>query len=144
MSGTTIARRLALGAVALAAALVLAPGAGAGSTATITISHQMRGCHSWSLGSGPIQPSLSVRMSPGTTLRFRNDDVMPHRLIQTAGPRLHVVHPNMNKMSSVASTKLIKKGVYRFTTKAGEDFPWASSMETTGEDHVLHLTVRVK
>lgn len=143
MSGNTIARRLALGAVALAA-LVLAPGAGAGSIATITISHQMRGCHSWSLGSGPIRPSLSIRMSPGATLRFRNDDVMPHRLIQTAGPRLHVVHPNMNKMSSTASTKLMKKGVYRFTTKAGEDFPWASSMETTGEDHVLHLTVRVK
>lgn len=143
MSGTTTARRVALGAAALAA-LTLVPGAGARPTATITISHQMRGCHSWSLGSGPIRPSLSVRMSPGTTLRFKNDDVMPHRLIQTAGPRLRLVHPNMNKMASTAWTRLTKKGVYRFTTKAGEDYPWASSMDTSGEDYVLHLTVLVK
>jgi hypothetical protein len=143
MSGTTIARRLALGAAALGA-LALAPCAGAGPTATITISHQMRGCHAWSLGSGPIRPSLSVRMPPGTTLRFKNDDVMPQRLIQTAGPRLRLVHPNMNKMASTAWTKLTKKGVYRFTTRAGKYFPWAGSNDTAGKDYVLHLTVRVK
>ena len=39
---------------------------------------------------------------------------------------------------------LTQKGVYRFTTKAGEDYRWAGSMKTVGEDNVLQLTVRVK
>jgi len=30
-----------------------------------------------------------------------------------------------------------------FTTKAGEDYSWASNMKTTGEDNVLRLTVTV-
>jgi hypothetical protein len=40
--------------------------------------------------------------------------------------------------------KLLQKGLYRFTTKAGEDYPSMSMMKTVGEDYVLHLTVRVK
>jgi hypothetical protein len=47
-------------------------------------------------------------------------------------------------MASTSTIKLTHKGVYRFTTKAGEDYKWASSMKTVGEDNVLHLTVRVK
>jgi hypothetical protein len=39
---------------------------------------------------------------------------------------------------------LTQKGVYRFTTKPGEDYSWARSMKTVGEDNVLRLTVRVK
>jgi hypothetical protein len=73
------------------ATLVLAPGAGAAPTATVTISHQTRGCHSWALGSGPIRASPSVTVSAGTMLRFRNDDLMPHMLIQAAGPKLRLV-----------------------------------------------------
>ncbi|HEX6662314.1 MAG TPA: hypothetical protein VF025_01455 [Gaiellaceae bacterium] len=136
-------RRLALGGAALAT-LVLAPGAGAAPTATVTISHQTRGCHSWAFASGPVRSSLSVTVSAGTMLRFRNDDLMPHTLIQTAGPKLHLVHPSMKGMASTAWTTLAQKGVYRFTTKAGEDYPSAGSVHTTGEDHVLRLTVRVK
>ena len=70
--------------------------------------------------------------------------VMPHKLIQTAGPRVRLIHQNMSKMASSATVKLTTKGVYRFTTKAGEDYPWAASMKTVGEDNVLRLTVRVK
>lgn len=136
-------RRLALGGAVLAT-LVLAPGAGAAPTATVTISHQTRGCHSWAFGSGPDRASLSVTVSAGTMLRFNNDDLMPHMLVQMAGPKLHLVHPNMNKMASTASATLARKGVYRFTTKAGEDYPSAGSVHTTGEDHILRLTVRVK
>jgi hypothetical protein len=40
--------------------------------------------------------------------------------------------------------KLTQKGLYRFTTKPGEDYAWAGTMKTVGEDNVLHLTVRVK
>jgi hypothetical protein len=54
------------------------------------------------------------------------------------------VHPKMIKMASSATVKLTQKGLYRFTTKAGEDYAWAGSMKTVGEDNVLRLTVRVK
>lgn len=133
-------------ALALAAlsALVVTAAAPAGGTGTISIRHQMRGCHSWSFNSGPFKPSLSVNVKAGTVLRFTNNDVMPHKLIQAAGPKVRLAHPNMLKMASSATVKLTQKGVYRFTTKAGEDYSWASSMKTSGEDHVLQLTVRVK
>jgi plastocyanin len=124
--------------------LVVTAAAPAGGTGTITIAHQMRGCHSWSFNSGPFKPSLSANVKAGTVLRFTNNDVMPHKLIQAAGPKLRLMHPNMLKMGSSATVKLTQKGVYRFTTKAGEDYSWARSMKTSGEDHVLQLTVRVK
>src|SRR6266545_4669068 len=110
-------RRATLGLAALVA-LVITSTAPAGGTATITISHQTRGCHMWQVGNGNPHPSLSTSVKAGTVLRFVNNDVMPHKLMQT--------------------------GVYRFTTKAGEDYPSMSMMKTTGEDYVLHLTVRVK
>ena len=47
-------------------------------------------------------------------------------------------------MASVATLRLTQRGVYRFTTKPGEDFKWAGSMKTIGEDNVLRLTIRVK
>jgi plastocyanin len=131
-------------AAAATAALVIASGAGAGSQTTITISHQMRGCHLWQLNNGPIKPSLSITLKSGTALKFVNNDVMPHRLIQTAGPKVSLVRPNMNRMAATATVMLTKKGVYKFTTKAGEDYKWAAAMKTVGEDHVLHLKVRVK
>jgi plastocyanin len=131
-------------ALAVLSALAVTAAAPAGGTGTITISHQMRGCHSWSFNSGPYKPSLSVNVKAGTVLRFTNNDIMPHKLIQAAGPKVRLAHPNMLKMASSATVKLTQKGVYRFTTKAGEDFSWARSMKTSGEDHVLQLTVRVK
>jgi len=136
-------RRAALVLAALAA-LVVTSAAPAARTATITISHQMRGCHMWQLGAGNLKPSLSVTLRAGTVLRFVNNDVMPHRLIQQAGPKLRVTHANMSHISASTSVKLSRKGVYRFTTKAGEDYPSMSSMKTIGEDYVLHLTVHVK
>ena len=136
-------RGAALGFAALVA-LAVTSAAPAGSSATITIRHQMRGCHSWSFNSGPFKPSLSVSVKAGTVLRITNNDVMPHKLIQAAGPKVRLAHPNMIKMASSATVKLTQKGVYRFTTKAGEDYSWAGSMKTVGEDNVLRLTVRVK
>jgi plastocyanin len=127
-----------------AAALVAVPPAAAGGAATVTISHQMKGCHMWQLGDGNPKVSLVFTVKPGTTLHFVNNDVMPHRLIQQAGPKLTLVRPNMNKMSASMSVKLARAGVYRFTTKAGEDYPWMKSMNTIGKDNVLHLTVHVK
>jgi plastocyanin len=98
----------------------------------------------WQVGSGNPHPSLSTSVKAGTVLRFVNNDVMPHKLVQTAGPKLRLVHANMNHMSASTSVRLAQRGVYRFTTKAGEDYPSMSMMKTTGEDYVLHLTVHVK
>jgi len=133
-------------AVAFAAlgALTVTSAAPAGGGATIAIRHQMHGCHSWSFNSGPFKASQSVSVKAGTVLRFTNNDVMPHKLVQTTGSKLRLVHPNMSKMASSATVTLTQKGVYRFTTKAGEDYAWARSMKTAGEDNVLHLTVHVK
>lgn len=133
---------LALGALV---ALALASSAPAHVTATtITISHHTQGCHVWSVKSGPLRSNLSVVVRSGATLRFVNNDVMPQKLVQTNGPKLRLAHPGMNKMASTTTVKLTRKGMYRFTTKPGEDYRWASTMKTTGEDNVLRLTVRVK
>jgi plastocyanin len=131
-------------ALAALAALMVTSAAPAGGTATIAIKHQMRGCHSWSFNSGPFKASQTVSVKAGTVLRFTNNDVMPHKLVQAAGPRVRLAHPNMSKIGSSASVKLTQRGVYRFTTKAGEDYAWAETMKTVGEDNVLRLTVRVK
>jgi len=129
--------------VLAATALLIVPSASAATT-TITISHQTKGCHMWQVGSANPKVSLSLTVTAGTALRFVNNDVMPHRLIQQAGPKLTLVRPNMKRMSATTSVKLAHPGVYRFTTKAGEDYPWMKSMKTIGEDNVLHLTVHVK
>jgi plastocyanin len=136
-------RGAALGFAALVA-LAVTSAAPAGSGATIAIRHQMHGCHSWSFNSGPFKPSLSVSVKPGTVLKITNNGVMPHKLVQMAGSKLRLVHANMTKMGSSATVTLARKGVYRFTTKPGEDYAWASSMKTVGEDNLLRLTVRVK
>ena len=126
------------------AALAVTSAAPAGSGATIAIRHQMRGCHSWSFNSGPFKPSLSVSIKAGTVLKITNNDVMPHKLTQTSGLKLRIAHSIMSKMASSATVTLAQKGVYRFTTKPGEDYAWAGSMKTVGEDNVLHLTLHVK
>jgi plastocyanin len=130
--------------VAVSAALLTVAPAAAGSTATITISHEMKGCHMWQVGSGKLAPNLNATFKAGTTLRFVNNDIMPHKLIQSGGRKLTLVHPNMNRMSAVSTVKLTHKRMYRFTTKPGEDYKIFAGNETIGEDYVLHLTVRVK
>jgi len=136
-------QKAALSLVAIGALLPVAV-ASAANTATITISHQMRGCHAWSINNGPIRPSLAVNAKAGAIVKFVNNDIMPHKLVQTAGPKLRLVKANMNHMSASMSVKFPQRGVYRFTTKAGEDYKSLAMMKTTGEDYVLHLTVRVK
>jgi plastocyanin len=130
-------------AVVMLAALAVTSAAPAHGIAMVTIRHDMRGCHSWSLNNGPYKPSLTINVRAGTVLSFTNNDIMPHKLLQTRGPNVRLIHPSMNKMASTARVTLVKRGVYRFTTKPGEDYPWAAAMKTVGADNVLHLTVRV-
>jgi hypothetical protein len=50
----------------------------------------------------------------------------------------------MNRVGAVARVQFMKAGVYHFKTKPGEDYSWASHVETKGEDNVLRLTVTVR
>jgi plastocyanin len=130
-------------AAAAAAALIAAAPAAGAPTARITITHVMRGCHAWDLGQGAMRPTMSITVKRGTVMKFVNNDVMPHRLVPTIGPKLRIVRANMNKMAATATARFAQKGVYRLTTVFGAFFPWAASMRT-GKMDVLHLTVRVK
>ncbi len=111
--------------------------------ASVTIRHQTHGCHSWSINGGAGRASLTTTLARGGTIRFVNNDVMSHKLIKTSGPAVRYVgNPSMRHMSASVSVKLAKAGTYRFTTKAGEDYP-GIHVKTIGEDNVLRLTVKV-
>ena len=111
--------------------------------ASVTIRHQTRGCHSWSINGGASSASLATTLARGGTIKFVDNDVMPHKLIKTSGPAVRYVgNPSMRHMSASVSVKFAKTGTYRFTTKAGEDYP-GIHVKTIGEDIVLHLTVKV-
>ena len=148
---------IAAGAVLAAALAVSASGA---ANVSLLIRHQVRGCHAWSVDGGAYKASQTVTVTRGTVLTVVDNDVMPHRLVQLAGPSVRFVNLHtgmtgagmgmsgkaapgaMNHMG--ASTKVVftRSGVYRFTTKAGEDY--MSGMKTIGEDNVLRLKVIVK
>jgi hypothetical protein len=133
--------QLRLVGAALVLAAAFAPGASAHAPKTIMIRHQLRGCHAWSFAGGPFTPSLRIRIDRDTALVVVDDDVMPHKLVQVSGPKAFVTTPSMRHMSARAVVTFRKAGVYRFTTKAGEDY--MKGMKTIGRDNVLRLTVTV-
>jgi plastocyanin len=132
---------LAVGATALAASAAQAHNGPHGTT--IVIRHQMHGCHAWSLDNGPYRAALVVRLHAGSVLTFRNNDVMPHTLVQTSGPAVSYLGKRlMNHVGAALQAAFIKPGVYRFTTRAGDDY--TKGMETKGPDYVLTLKVVVE
>jgi len=135
-------RWIALPAAAAVALLVVAP-ASPRAGATLTIRHQLRGCHSWSVDGGAFKPAQSITLAKSSTLTVVNNDVMPHRLVLVSGPSLTLSRSaNMNHAGAATKVKFAKAGVYKFTTKAGEDY--MKGVETVGEDNVLRLTVTVR
>ena len=111
-------------------------------SSTIMIRHQLRGCHTWSVNGGAYRATLATSLARGGTITFMNMDVMPHKLVKTSGPAIHFADkPNMNHMSATVKVTFSKTGIYKFTTKPGEDY--MKGMKTIGEDNVLHLTVKV-
>ena len=134
-------QRLRIAGLALAATFVVTTTASAHLPKTITIRHQVRGCHAWSFAKGPYKSSLTARIDRDSGLYFVNNDMMPHKLIQLAGPKASLSTPNMNHMGAHAYVTFKKAGVYKFTTKPGEDY--MKGMKTVGPDNVLRLTVTV-
>jgi plastocyanin len=130
----------------LAVTLILTSAASAASSprhASLLIRHQVHGCHAWSVNGGTFAASQSITLRRGSTLTLTNNDVMPHMLVRTSGPLLHILHPTLGHMGAALTVTLTRPGTYRFTTKAGEDYPAMSGMKTTGEDNTLKLTVVV-
>ena len=135
-------QRIRTGASALMLTALFAGSAFASSPqSTLTIRHQTRGCHAWSFNGGPYKASLKITVARGTMLKVVDNDVMPHKLIQLAGPKAKLVSPAMRHMSAQAKVVFAKKGTYKFTTKPGEDY--IKGVKTIGADNVLRLTVVV-
>jgi plastocyanin len=128
--------------VAAGASLLLAATASPQTGTTLTIRHEMQGCHAWSVNGGAYKPSQSVTLKKGATLNVVDNDVMPHKLVKLSGPALTLSSSaNMNHPGATTHVKFLKAGVYRFTTKAGEDY--MKGIKTIGEDNVLKLKVTV-
>ena len=142
-------------AVAAVANVTAARSAG---NATVLIRHQVRNCHTWSVNGGLFAASQRLNVKRGSTVTFINDDVMPHRLVELAGapvamrngstmPMGAAMHGSaapglMNHMGATTTIRLSKPGVYRFRTRAGEDY--RPGIKTVGEDNVLTLIVTVR
>lgn len=144
-----------LALAALAATVTAAAAAAAPTQAWLNIRHQVRGCHSWSLNGNAYAPSQAVTIRLGGSIIVTNDDVMPHKLIETSGTpvvytrivgggfsRLKTYPPAMLvRMGATSKITFAKVGVYYFTTKPGNDL--MPNVKTVGPDNVLRLTVRV-
>ncbi len=136
---------------------VLAAGASAaGNSSALLIRHQVHGCHSWSANGDPYKARQALKLTRGGSISVTNNDVMPHKLIETSGPAAVITRlaagggmgmkgmmpPAMlARMGSSSKVTFSKPGVYKFTTKAGEDY--MSGVKTVGADNVLRLTVTV-
>ena len=143
----------AAAAVSVSAALAVAA-----PSARIMITHQQKGCHSWSVNGSAFKASQQATIRRGGYVSIKNNDVMPHTLIQTAGPKTTIklvkamtngmgmhgkIGPNtMGHMGATLRVDFAKPGIYKFTTKAGEDY--MDGFTTTGEDNTLRLVVTVK
>jgi hypothetical protein len=129
------------------------------SQAKLVIRHQLQGCHSWSLNGVSYRSSQAATIRRGGSITVTNNDVMPHKLVETSGPAVAITRVTtgmgrgmglkgtfppamLARMGSASRLTFAKPGVYKFTTKAGEDY--MSGVKTVGEDNVLTLTVTVR
>ncbi len=129
--------------VAGAALVVAAPASTHASGPVLVIRHQTRGCHAWSLNGGAFKASQTLTVNRGTHVEVGNNDVMPHKLVKVSGPVAKFVPgAMMNSVGEMSEIHFTKAGVYRFTTKAGEDY--TKGIKTVGEDNVLRLKVTVR
>ena len=142
----------ALVALAIASAVQSRPAA----SALLQIRHQTAHCHAWSLNGGPFKAAQAVTLPTGSTVTVIDGDVMPHRLVQLSGPATKMWNGTtmpmmgrsvsgtpgqMSQMGARTSVRFAHPGVYRFRTRAGEDY--VPGVKTTGADNVLTLTVTV-
>jgi len=136
-------RALLLFAAAAASLVLAAPASTHMGGPVLIIRHQTRGCHTWGLAGGTYKASQSMTLTKGEHLMIGNNDVMPHRIVQLAGPALKLGSAaNLNAAGKTIDLVFKKSGVYRFTTKPGEDY--TKGIKTIGEDNVLKLKITVR
>src|SRR5712692_10339246 len=93
-----ILKRTSLVFAAAIATVVAVGAASAASTpghASLLIRHQMRGCHTWSVNGGSFKASQAITLRRDGRLAVTNNDVMPHKLVQTSGPTIQFAHANL-------------------------------------------------
>lgn len=127
------------------------------TSATLLIRHQHAHCHAWSLNGGRFEARQSLKLRRGAALTVINYDVMPHRLVELAGPPVTMHNRTtmrmmgdyvssrpglMNHMGASTKVTFSKPGIYRFHTRAGADY--MPGIQTSGADNVLTLTVSVR
>ncbi len=77
----------------------------------LIIRHQTRGCHTWGLAGGTYKASQSLTLTKGEHLMIGNNDVMPHRIVQLAGPALKLgVAANLNSVGKTVELILRARG----------------------------------
>jgi hypothetical protein len=116
-------------------------GSDGAKAASLVIEHATAGCHNWSLNGAPMAPHQVARLQHGNGITITDNDVMPHTLVQLAGPTATMASVDMASAGAQSTVTFPTAGVYKFSTKAGEDY--TSGVVTTGDDHVLTLTVYV-
>jgi len=151
-------RTLLLIALGTAAVAIAVPASAAPGGASLVSRHQVRGCHSWSLNGGAWKATQHIRIARGGSLVVTNNDVMFHKLIKISGPavvfkllktgtpmqgtvKLPWAPGLMGRPGATLKVTFPRAGVYRLTTKFGEDY--MPMGETVGEDNVLHAIVTV-
>jgi hypothetical protein len=158
--GSSMKRMITAVAVpVLAAVLAGSAAARVSASATLLIHHQTKGCHAWALnGSSAYKVSQVIHLAKGGALTVTNNDVMAHQLIKTAGPavKIKLTNPgtaNIGKLKPPYATGLMphmgatvkvtftKAGVYKLTTKEGDDY--YPGIKTIGADNILRATVVV-
>ncbi len=127
------------------------------ASATLLIRHQYAHCHAWSLNGGPFGAGQSVMLKRGASLIVSDFDVMPHQLVKLAGTSVTMRNGStmpmmggyvsqtpglMSHMGASTTVTFSEAGVYRFRTRAGEDY--MQGIHTSGADNVLTLTVTVR
>jgi hypothetical protein len=145
-----------LATLALTAPLIMIAPAAATTTQALVIQHQLHGCHTWSLNEGPSRINQTVSIKQGGSITVTNDDLMPQKLIETAGA--HVVYTRITmgapmgakkafppamlaRIGATSEITFAHPGTYRFTTQVGNDY--MAPVKTIGPDNILHLTVHV-
>jgi len=151
-----IASTLPMLALVTTAGVLATGAAAAGGGQTLVIRHQLKGCHSWSANGDAFKASQAIKLHRGASLMVTNNDVMPHKLIETSGPAVRFTRaaPGMGmgmrgtfppsmmaRMGAGTKVTFTKAGTYTFTTKVGEDY--MKGVKTVGEDNVLKLKVVV-
>ena len=109
------------------------------TTTNLEIQHVRNGCHVWSKG-GLQASSLRMSLTRGARLQVLNRDVVPHQLVQVAGPNLALRGHMM-----IGKTQLItfkQPGVYLLKDGVVEMGP-NMNVKTIGPDNMLRLTVSV-